>query len=257
MNIVDLCKPYHQEYMRCLCHGDPTNCGRYKERWVQRVGEKLRVKLAAGKDGPVGMIQYLPIELTRARGDGYYFIQCIWVHGYESGPGNMQHKGIGTELLFAAEADVRQAGAKGLAGWGMDFEEWMPVSWYLARGFKEADRKGPEVLVYKAFDTAAETPYWVRMKKLPGRVPGKTTVHLFVNGWCQGGNHHMVCMKEAAENFPEEVVLQEFDTSDPAVFEEWGVDDAIFIDGEQIPFLPDPTVEHFRSILEEKIVDGE
>ena len=54
----------------------------------------LRVKLALD-DGEraVGMIQYVPIEYARAEGPDLYFVQCIWVHGYEEGMGNQQGRG--------------------------------------------------------------------------------------------------------------------------------------------------------------------
>ncbi len=73
----------------------------------------LRVKLAVDDNGQAGgMIQYLPIEHSTADGQGLYFINCIWVHGYKQGRGNFQKAGMGEALLKAAEEDVRSLGAK-------------------------------------------------------------------------------------------------------------------------------------------------
>ena len=70
----------------------------------------LGVKLARSEAEKIcGMIQYLPIEESFVEEKDLYEVYCIWVHGYKQG------KGIGKALLAAAEEDVRDLGAKGLA----------------------------------------------------------------------------------------------------------------------------------------------
>jgi GNAT superfamily N-acetyltransferase len=99
----------------------------------------LKVKLAQDEKGVIGgMIQYMPVELSFAEGRDLYLVLCIWVHGHKQGIGNYQKKGLGRELLKAAEEDVRSIGAKGIATWGISLPFFMKASW-----FKKQVRSGP------------------------------------------------------------------------------------------------------------------
>ena len=76
--------------------------GDHKETWYNKMKEQnyeLGVKLAIDEaENVIGMIQYVPIELSLAKGKDLYYILCIWVHGYEEGVGNHQKKGVGNKL---------------------------------------------------------------------------------------------------------------------------------------------------------------
>ena len=77
------------------------------------------MKLARDDNGTVaGMIHYIPVELSFVEGKDLYFINCIWVHGHKQGRGNFQKKGLGKELLKAAEEDAESLGRQGTCGLG-------------------------------------------------------------------------------------------------------------------------------------------
>ncbi len=130
------------------------------------------------------MIQYLPVELSPASGDGLYFILCVWVHGHKQGRGNFQKKGMGTALLEAAEADARALGAKGMAAWGVVLPFWMRASWFRKHGYRKADKLGMMALMWKPFAAGAAAPSWIRPKKKPQPEEGKVVVTGLLNGWC-------------------------------------------------------------------------
>ena len=107
MHIIDLEEKYCDLYFMCLedWSDEMKEAGRHKEKWYEKIKDKgLGVKLALNKkDQVVGMIQYVPIEYSFAEGEDLYYINCIWVHGYEEGVGNFQKRGIGTKLIKAVE----------------------------------------------------------------------------------------------------------------------------------------------------------
>ena len=142
MEIVDLSAEYEASYFRCLedWSDEIDAAGDHKETWYRKMTERgLRVKLALDdQDRPIGMIQYVPIEHSMAIGSDLYMILCVWVHGYKKGVGDHQGHGIGTALLTAAERDVAELGAKGVAAWGIAIPWWMRASWFKKHGYRTA-----------------------------------------------------------------------------------------------------------------------
>ncbi len=141
MKIVNLTEEYKSNYFVCLedWSDEIREAGNHKEHWYRKMKDKgLCVKLALNDEGPVSMIQYIPIEYSFVEGSELYFILCIWVHGYKNkGVGNYQKQGIGKALIMAAEKDVKKRGVKGLVAWGVplvfheintfskkEFDEW-------------------------------------------------------------------------------------------------------------------------------------
>lgn len=242
MKIIDLIDEYKKLY--CLCLEDwseeMSEAGDHKEKWYDKMKSKgLRVKLAVDDNNEVGgMIQYVPIEHSFAEGRDLYFINCIWVHGHKKGRGNFQKKGMGTALLAAAENDVKDLGAKGIAAWGISLPFWMKASWFKKRGFKKVDRQGMQVLLWKPFVNDAIPPKWIRQQKKPETIPGKVTITAFINGWCPAQNIVFERVKRAAAEFGDKVIFREINTFDREVFLEWGITDAIFIDEKQIGLGP-------------------
>lgn len=97
------------------------NAGAHKEPRYRRMKDKnLGVKLAADAQGHVGgTIRYLPAECSFAEGKDLCFIPCIWGHGHKSRQGNLQSKGMGRVLLWAAEEDILNRCEKGVAARGL------------------------------------------------------------------------------------------------------------------------------------------
>ena len=257
MKIVDLNPEHEKSYFLCLedWSDDAREAGNRRELWYGKMkGKGLRVRLALDDRGiPGGMIQYLPIEQSTAQGQGLYFVNCIWVHGYKQGRGNFQKKGMGEALLKAAEEDAKSLGAQGLAAWGLVLPFRMKASWYKKHGYKSADRDGIMGLVWKPFDGQAKPPRWIKRIKKPGKTPGVVTVTSFVNGWCMAQN--LVCerAKRAAGELGGKVVYNEIDTSERSNFMEWGISDGLFIDGKEVRTGPPPSYEKIFKEIEKKV----
>ncbi len=257
MRIEDLTA--ENEKLYCVCLEDWSEemkeAGDHKEKWYKSMKDKgLRVKLARDNRGDIGgMIQYIPIEYSFAKGKDLYFINCIWVHGHKQGRGNFQKKGMGRGLLKAAEEDAKSLGAKGIVAWGLTLPIWMKASWFKKQGYKIADKKSMQALVWKPFTDDAIAPQWIRKNKKPDTKQGKVTVSAFLNGWCPSYNIVFERAKRAAEEFGDDVIFQEYDTSDRKTLLEWGLSDALFIDGKEVQTGPPPSYEKIRRMIEKKV----
>ncbi len=257
MEIIDLTPEHEQLYFVCLedWSEEMKEAGDHKAQWFGRMKDQgLRVKLALDDAGTVGgMIQYIPAELFLEQGQGFYYILCIWVHGYKEGRGNFRKQGMGRALLQAAEEDAKALGARGLAAWGVSLPVFMRASWFKKRGYKVADKMGVQVLLWKAFDPDVRPPKWVRQQKKPEPVSGKVSVTSFMTGWCPAQN--LVCerARRAAEELGDTVVFACHNTSDQEVYREWGIGDALYVDGRLVRTGPPPSYEKIRKIIAKKV----
>ncbi|MFH0899608.1 MAG: GNAT family N-acetyltransferase [Pseudomonadota bacterium] len=254
MNIIELTDEHKSLFAACLedWSADVKEAGTRRAEWIDRFLSKgFRAQLAIDENGTVGgMIQYLPIEHSFARGSELYFVPCIWVHGHKQGRGNFQGRGMGSALLEAAEADARTRGAKGMAAWGIWLPFWMKASWFKRHGYRKADRQSVAVLLWKRFCDDAVPPCWYpKGNKLPDPAPGKVNVTAFVNGWCTVGNLIAERARRAAVEIGDKVVFHEIDTSQPGAVARWGYSDALFVDKKEISAGPPPSYDKIRSII--------
>jgi GNAT superfamily N-acetyltransferase len=257
MKIADLQPGQENAYCMCLeeWSDEIREAGDTKFRWYEEAKKKdLRVKLAVGDNGnAAGMIHYMPIENTHVSGEGLYLIYCVWVHGYKEGQGNYQKRGIGTALLKAAEEDARELGAKGMAAWGVLLPFFMRASWFKKKGYTPCDRDGIAALLWKPFSDEAAPPQWYKQKKKPGNESEQVIVHSFVNGWCPAQNLTYQRAKRAVGEIGGPVVFKEYDTTKPGVFEEWGIVDALYIDGKQMRTGPPPSYDKIEKAIRKAV----
>ena len=256
MNVVDLSLELEPAYLACLeeWSDDMSEAGDRKALWFDKMRDRgLRVKLALDDGQPVGMIQYLPIENSPALGTDLYMIMCVWVHGYKEGAGDQQGHGVGTALLEAAEADVRELGAKGIVAWGVVLPFWMKAKWFRKHGYRKVDRQGIRTLLWKPFAGDAVAPQWIEEGERPARVDGQVTVTAFVNGWCPASNLVYERAKRAAATFGDDVVFEEFDTSEQAAMIACGQSDCVFVDGKSLQKGPPPSYDKILERIEKRV----
>lgn len=257
MQIIDLNEENRELYFNCLedWSDEMRESGNHKACWYEKMRDKgLGVKLAQDDHGKIGgMIQYYPSAFAPIKADHFYFLSCIWVHGYKQGRGNFQKQGMGKALLQAAETDIAGRGAKGIAAWGLALPFWMKASWFKKQGYKKADRDGIAVLLWKPFFKDAQKPIWIKERKKPQKQPGKVTVTAFINGYCPAQNISFERAKRAAAEFGERVEFVAVNTFERDTFLEWGVNDAIFIDDKNITKGPPLTYEKIRKKIGRRV----
>jgi GNAT superfamily N-acetyltransferase len=257
MRIVDLSPVHEDVYCQCLeeWSDEIREAGGHKREWYEKnKGRGLRVKLALDDSGVIGgMIQYIPIEHSPVEGVGLYFILCIWVHGHKQGRGDFQKRGMGAALLAAAEADARGRGAKGMAAWGVSLPFWMRASWFRKHGYRKADRQKMMTLLWKPFGADARAPSWIKPRKKPQSEAGKVVVTGFLNGWCPAMNMVFERAKRAAGELGGKVEFREIRTDTRDVFLEWGIADAVFVDGREIRNGPPPKFAKIKKKIARRI----
>jgi hypothetical protein len=161
---------------------------------------------------------------------------------------------MGKALLAAAEEDARALGAKGMAAWGVWLPFWMKASWFKKHGYRKADRQGIAVLLWKPFADDAQPPRWFpKQTALPEPTPGKVNVTAFSSGWCLAQNLVYERAKRAAAELGDDVVFREIDTSSPEAVAQWGVSDAVLVDGKNVQKGPPPSYDKIHGLIAKRV----
>ncbi len=257
MKIVDITPEHEPLYFCCLedWSEDMKEAGDAKLKWYNHMKDKgLRVKLAQDENGTIGgMIQYVPIEHAMFDGQNLYVVLCIWVHGHKQGRGDFRKKGMGKELLKAAEEDCKNLGVDGLVTWGLIIPAFMRASWFKRHGYKVVDKSGIMRLLWKPFNDNAKPPKFLKLKKKPLKGTDKVNVTLFRNGWCQAQNITMERAIRAAKEFEGKINLETHNTIDKNILDEWGISDALYIDGKEVWTGPPPSYEKIKRKIEKRV----
>ena len=257
MKIVDISPENEHLYYCCLedWSDEMREAGDHKQRWYEQMKDTGdRVKFAKDEQGILGgMIQYLPIEHSMFQGSNLYVVLCIWVHGHKQGRGNFRKKGMGKALLKAAEEDSKQLGANGLVTWGLSIPVFMRASWFKRQGYQLIDKQGIIRGLWKPFNEQAVPPKLIRRKKKPVSGKEKVNVAVFKNGWCPAMNLTYERAVRAVKEFEGKVDLQDYQTLNRSVFEEWGIMDGFYIDGKEVRIGPPPTYEKIRKRINRRV----
>ncbi len=244
MKITNIAPETEKLYFCCLeeWSEDMKDAGDSKQKWYEYMKDKgLKVKFALDDNNVIGgMIQYVPVEHSMVKGENLYVVLCIWVHGHKQGRGDYRKRGMGKALLQAAEEDVRTLGANGLVTWGLIIPVFMQASWFKRHGYKVVDKAGIMRLMWKPFNENAIPPKFMKPKKLPEKGKERVNVTIFRNGWCPNFNIAFERAIRASGEFPGKVNLQEYNTTDKGIIEEWGITDGLFIDGKEVNTGPAP-----------------
>ncbi len=253
MHIIDLSSVHESLFFQCLEEWslDMREAGDQRANWYRAMlPNGLRVKLAITDDGVVaGFIQYLPVRYSILKGDDGYFISCIWVHGHKQGRGNLQHRGLGKAMLEAAEDEVKSLGGKGMAAWGLILPFWMKASWFRKHGYKHIALDGIASLLWKPFTEDALAPTWRKQLRKPEPAKGKLRISIFSYGWCSAINVSARRIVQISSEFPDKIILDEYDTRNREVMDSWGLSDAIFLNDKPLAIGPPQSYEKLRKLI--------
>lgn len=247
-------------FFRCLHDERPDDpeVARIRRDWYERhIPLGLRAKvLVTDADEVAGLCQYIPIQYSHYAGSDLMAVLCMWVHGYRHHIGNRQGLGYGRMMLEHIEDDARDSGLRGVAVWGKDFPYWNPVSFYEHMGYVRADQEGNDVLVWKPFDGSAEPPRLLRQRKTGPLHDDRVALVSLFTGWCGGCSFNLEA-RAAARELGDIVDFIEVDTSMRDNLLDWGVSDAVLLEGKSYrsdgpPFTREDLKLEIRRIYREK-----
>jgi len=130
---------------------------------------------------------------------------------------------------------------------------WMKASWFRKYGYRQTDRYGNQVLLWKPFASDALPPRWIRPKKKPQTAPNKVAVTAFLSGWCPAQNMVFERALRASSELGGKVVFQWIDTLNGNTFLDYGISDALFIDGKEVRTGPPPSYEKIKRAIGKRV----
>ena len=251
VRVVDLPERHLGSYLVCLedWSSEMDEAGDLKARWYEKARDRgLRVKLALDdEDRPLGMVQYVPIELSPAQGEDLYHDPVhLGARPRARGRRCAGSGGSAPRSLAAAEEDARGFGAKGMAAWGLRLPVWMKASWYKKHGYRSVDRIGVRELVWKPFVAEAREPRWVQEQPVVIGGTGKVEVTAFQSGWCPAANLVHERARRAAEELGSEVHFTTIDTSDRDTMIRCGRSDEVLVNGRPLQRGAPPSYKTVR-----------
>jgi GNAT superfamily N-acetyltransferase len=201
-------------------------CGRARLAWLASAREKgVRVHVGLLDGDHAGFSYVIPIEVSPwgPLGRDLMFVPCMWVLPKARG------NGVGRALVAAGEEEARRQGRKGIVTGPAD-----PAGFFGKNGYEVARAREGEALLWKLFDPSAEPPGFLEPRYRYTAIPGKAVVDLFCNTFCQTSCLEAQRVREAAGEFGDAVVLNEYCADDPEVVLRYQNPRGIFINGKKV-----------------------
>jgi len=152
--IIEVTAANIAEHPGAICFINPGHpLYRPKVEWLRkrfREGLKIKLLYLPGEKRPAGFIETVPGELCwrAVSAQGYLFIHCLWTTGRK-----IQHQGLGSLLLGAAEREAR--GTRGVVVMSSDGAFMAGREIFLKNGYHMVAAAGNEQLLVKPFARGA------------------------------------------------------------------------------------------------------
>jgi GNAT superfamily N-acetyltransferase len=219
-------------YVACCAQDDTSpetqQAAELRGDWMRKMLTRggLNAQVALAGDEPVGFLFLVPVERTAWYVDGreLFTIQCMNIEDAYRG------QGIGERLLAAAEERVR-AHSRGMAVIAYDPSDWfMPASFFRDQGYREVERRGTSVLMFKPFEEHVPAPSFIAREYRPPRlIPGKVIVEAFWSPQCLTTALEILHVREVCAEFGDDVILRELNASMPGMRERFGIPRTLFL----------------------------
>ncbi|MFX1588175.1 MAG: hypothetical protein ACFFC1_08470 [Promethearchaeota archaeon] len=209
----------------------------------------LRVKVALLDGIHAGFLYIMPIEINpwQIQGTDLMVFPCLVSHS------KFSHKSIGKQLIKAAEEENYKQKYKGIATIAYFWDFWfMPAMFFLHLGFKVAERRGDEAILWKPLAQNAETPHFREEKYKFKPEKGKVIVDLFWNRFCLTSDVEEQRVREVVSEFGNNVILNKFSAVNQSILQQYGISRRIYVNGNMLEIGP----EIEKSILRKAIEDA-
>lgn len=244
-------------YVGTCTHVNENNIEREKSAprriaWLRSMEKYgLRVKIALVDGVHAGFLYIMPIELNpwQIQGKDLMVFPCLVSHS------EFSHKGIGKELINAAEEETHLQDRKGIATIGYFWDFWfMPAEFFIKLGFKVTEKRSEEALLWKQFDQNADPPHFREEKYEFKPIKGKVIVDLFWNRFCLTSDIEAVRVREVVSEFGDEVILNEFSAVDQSILQQYGISRGIYVNGQMMEIGPEIERSRLRKAIEKALL---
>ena len=207
----------------------------------------LRVKVALLDGVHAGFIYLMPIEVNpwQIQGRDLMVFPCLVSHF------KFSKKGIGKELIKAAEGETKSQERKGIATVGYFWDFWfMPADYFVNLGFKVGKRRGNEAILWKQFDQNAEAPQFREENYTFKPIKGKIVIDLFWNRFCLTSDVEAERVREVVSEYGSDVILNDYSAVDQKIMQKYGIERRIYVNGEIIEVGPEVEKNKLREAIE-------
>ena len=187
----------------------------------------LRVKVALLDGNHAGFLYVMPIEINpwQIQGKNLMVFPCL--------TSKFSHKGVGSELIKAAEEETRRQNRKGLVTKGYFWDFWfMPAEFFIKLGFKVVKKhyyginmikkRGEEALLWKQYDQNADPPHFQEENYTFKPIKGKIVLDLFWDRFCLTSDVEAQRVREIDLEFGKHVILNEYSYIDQKILQKYG-----------------------------------
>ncbi|MCK4379921.1 MAG: hypothetical protein KAW51_02205 [Candidatus Lokiarchaeota archaeon] len=244
-------------YVGTCTHVNENNIEREKSAprrisWLRSMEKYgLRVKVALVDNIHAGFLYIMPIEINpwQIQGRELMVFPCLVSHS------KFSDKGIGKELIKAAEEETKRQDRKGIATIGYFWDFWfMPAKYFLKLGFEVAEIRGEEAILWKQFDQNAEPPHFREENYNFEPIKGKIVIDLFWNRFCLTSDVEAQRVREVVSEFGNDVILNEFSAVDQNILQRYGIERRIYVNGEMIEVGPEVEKSKLREAIKNLLI---
>ena len=211
----------------------------------------LRVKVALLDGIHAGFLYIMPIEINPwlIQGKELMVFPCLVSHS------KFSHQGIGKKLIKAAEKETYNQDRKGIVTIGYFWDFWfMPAEFFLKLGFKVAERRDEEALLWKQFDQNVDPPHFREEKYEFKPEKGKVIIDLFWNRFCLTSDVEAHRVREVVSEFGDDVILNEFSAVDQKILQQYGISRRIYVNGKMMEIGPEIEKKNLRKAIENALL---
>ncbi|MFX0005382.1 MAG: hypothetical protein ACFFA7_01515 [Promethearchaeota archaeon] len=208
--------------------------------------EGLKVKVALIDGIHAGFLYLMPIEINpwSIHGKDLMVFPCLVSQS------RFSKMGIGVKLIKAAEEEIRLQNRKGIATLGYFWDFWfMPAKYFLKLGFKIAEKRGEEAILWKPFDQNAEPPHFRKENYEFKPIEGKVVIDLFWNRFCLTSDVEAQRVREVVSEYGNDVILNDFSALDQNILKKYGIGRRIYVNGKMIETGPEIEKQELREAI--------
>jgi hypothetical protein len=210
----------------------------------------LRVKVALLNGIHAGFLYLMPIEVCPwpIEGKDLMVFPCLVSHS------KFSKNRIGIQLIKAAEDETKSQNRKGIATMAYFWDFWfMPAKYFLKLGFKVADQRGEEAILWKQLDQEVNAPYFPEEHYNFTPIEGKVVIDLFWNIFCLTSDVEAERVRDIVLEFGNEVILNEYSAVDQKIFHQCGIERRIYVNGVMVELGPEIEKDRLRNLIKTEL----